>query len=153
MVYIMLAFITGAMVILSMVINSRLGKKIGVLQGTFINYVVGLIGVSIVLLIKEGGIDISMHKIYGIPAWAYLGGVIGVMVVSVSNVVIPKIPTIYSTLLIFIGQIVTGIVIDFITVDTVSKGKIMGSILILGGLWYNFYIDKQKVIKEQVEQI
>lgn len=145
MIYIILAFITGAMVILSMVINSRLGKKIGVLQGTFINYVVGLIGISMVLLIKEGGINVSMNKIYGIPAWVYLGGVIGVMVVSISNVVIPKIPAIYSTLLIFIGQIVTGIVIDFITADTVSKGKIIGSILILGGLWYNFYIDKQEV--------
>ncbi|WP_027625985.1 DMT family transporter [Clostridium lundense] len=152
MVYIVLAFITGAMVILSMVINSRLGKKMGVLQGTFINYVVGLVGIFIVLLVKERGIVIFTYKLYNIPVWAYLGGVIGVMVVAISNVVIPKIPTIYSTLLIFIGQIVTGIVIDFITVNVVSKGKIIGSILILGGLWYNFYIDKQELSKEEIEQ-
>ncbi|PRR77097.1 hypothetical protein CLLI_26150 [Clostridium liquoris] len=148
MMYIILAFITGAMVILSMVINSSLGKKIGVFQGTFINYVVGLIGTSIMLLIMEGGINISFDKLHGVPAWAYLGGAIGVIVVSVSNVIIPKIPTIYSTLLIFIGQIATGILIDYLTVNVVSKGKILGSILILGGLLYNFYVDKQELISE-----
>ena len=52
MINIIIAFITGALVILSMVINSSLGKKIGVLQGTFINYIVGLIGIVVVLLIK-----------------------------------------------------------------------------------------------------
>lgn len=149
MIYIMLAFITGAMVILSMVINSGLGKKIGVLQGTLVNYVVGLIGTTVVLFIKESGINISIDKLYGIPAWAYLGGVIGVCVVSISNIIVPKIPAIYSTLLIFIGQIVTGIFIDYLSVNAVSKGKILGSILILSGLLYNFYVDKQELVEEE----
>ncbi|MBU5485270.1 DMT family transporter [Clostridium sp. MSJ-11] len=149
MINIMIAFITGALVILSMVINSSLGKKIGVLQGTFINYIVGLIGIAVVLLIKYGGIDIPFGDLQKVPLWAYLGGAIGVIVVATSNIIIPKIPTIYSTLLIFIGQLGTGIVIDYLTMNVVSKGKIIGSILILLGLVYNFYIDKKELVKEQ----
>ncbi|WP_315117834.1 DMT family transporter [uncultured Clostridium sp.] len=149
MISIIIAFITGALVILSMVINSSLGKKIGVLQGTFINYIVGLIGIFVVLLIKYGGIGIPFNHLQSVPLWAYLGGAIGVIVVATSNIIIPNIPTIYSTLLIFIGQLGTGIVIDYLTMNMVSKGKILGSILILLGLLYNFYIDKKELVKEQ----
>lgn len=145
MIYILIAFITGCLVILSMVINSRLGDKIGVFQGTLINYIVGLIGIIVVLLIKYRGISIPLSNLQSTPIWAYLGGAIGVTVVSTSNIVIPKIPTIYSTLLIFIGQIATGIVIDYITLSTLSKGKILGSILILVGLLYNLYVDKKEL--------
>lgn len=145
MLYIMIAFITGGLVILSMVINSRLGDKIGVFGGTLVNYIVGLVGITIVLLIKDGGINMPLSKLQSIPMWAYLGGVIGVCVVSASNIVIPKIPTIYTTLLIFIGQITTGMVVDFINLHTVSIGKIFGSILILLGLLYNFYVDKREL--------
>lgn len=149
MINIMIAFITGALVILSMVINSSLSKKIGVLQGTLVNYIVGLIGIIVVLLIKYRGIYIPFEHLKSVPWWAYLGGAIGVIVVATSNIIIPKIPTIYSTLLIFIGQLGTGIVIDYLTMNVVSKGKIIGSILILLGLLYNFYIDKKELVKEQ----
>lgn len=145
MIYIIIAFIAGALVILSMVINSRLSDKIGVFPGTLVNYIVGLIGITIFLLIKDGGISISLKQLQNIPLWAYLGGVIGVTVVSASNVVIPKIPTIYSTLLNFIGQITTGMVVDFISVNTISMGKIFGSILILLGLLYNLYVDRREL--------
>ncbi|KAJ51035.1 transporter family-2 protein [Clostridium tetanomorphum] len=152
MLYIIIAFVTGGMVILSMVINSHLAKRIGVFQGTLINYVVGLLGIIIVIFTKQKGINLTLKELYNMPSWVYLGGVIGVGVVAASNIVIPKIPTIYSTLLIFIGQIVTGIIIDYFTSNVVSTGKILGSFFILAGLLYNFYIDKQELsVKETLE--
>jgi len=141
MVNILIAFIAGAMVILSMIINSTLSKKIGIFQGAFVNYAVGLFFAVIAFVITKSYNAIEINNFQGLPFWAYLGGVVGVVVVGISNVIIPKIPTIYSTLLIFTGQLFAGIIIDFFRDGVVSKGKIIGGILILVGMFYNFYVD------------
>ena len=142
MIYVILAFISGITVILSMITNSQLSKRVGVLQGSFVNYVVGLIFALIVFIITKGYNTIEVSKFYGIPIWAYFGGALGVIVVSISSMIIPKIPTIYSTLLIFIGQLFCGILLDFYKDGLISKGKMIGGLLILIGMLYNFYVDK-----------
>lgn len=143
MLYIILAFIGGALVTLASIISSRLGKEIGVIQSTVINYTVGLICILLVCLFNGSLFKISNGGFSGIPLWAYLGGMVGVAVVILSNVVIPKIPVIYSTLLIFIGQIVTGIIVDYIFGNPISKGKFIGCIFIILGLVYNYNIDRK----------
>ncbi|MCF6460423.1 MULTISPECIES: DMT family transporter [unclassified Clostridium] len=143
MLYVVLALISGCLVILSMVINSHLAKKIGVFQGTFVNYLVGLLFISMILIFKNEFSNLSFNRLSPIPFWAYLGGLIGVSVVAISNIIIPKIPTIYSTLLIFLGQLFTGIGIDYFRGSLISKGKIIGGLFIIAGLIYNFNVDKQ----------
>lgn len=146
MLYIILAVLCGSITIVAMIINSHLAKKIGVLQGTLINYIVGLLSTIVLIIIVKNYVDLSVASFSMIPLWAFLGGLLGVIVVSASNIIIPKIPTIYTTLLIFIGQLFTGILIDYFIVGFVSKGKIIGGLLILLGLIYNSSIDKKELI-------
>jgi transporter family-2 protein len=146
MLYIILAVLCGCITIISMVVNSHLAKKIGVFQGTLINYIVGLIGSILLITIVKGSIDLSLDSYSKLPLLAFLGGVLGVIVVSSSSIVIPKIPTIYTTLLIFIGQLFTGIIIDYFREGFISKGKIIGGLLILLGIIYNSNIDKKEMI-------
>lgn len=143
MMYIILAFISGCLVILSMIINAHLAKKIGIFQGTFVNYTVGLSFIFLIVLFRHSAVNISLNALVRLPFWIYLGGFIGVIVVAVSNKIIPRIPTIYSTLLIFIGQLFAAILIDYFTGHAISKGKIAGGLLICAGLLYNFYVDKK----------
>lgn len=150
MIYIILSFLAGVMVILSMITNSQLSKRIGVFQGAFVNYGVGLFFALIVFLITRGYHTMTVYKFSGVPIWAYFGGALGVIVVSISNVIIPKIPTIYSTLLIFMGQLLLGILLDFYKDGEISKGKIIGGILILVGMLYNFNIDKTSTPVERL---
>lgn len=145
--YIFLAFITGFFVILSLIINSRLSEKIGVFQGTLINYIVGL---SVTSILFMGNImKMDFGKLSSVPLWGFLGGALGVAVVSLSNVVIPKIPAIYSTLLIFLGQLFTGIALDYYLGYNVSKGKILGAMLIICGLTINTLMDKTEKAQEE----
>ena len=65
--YIMIAAFTGALVILSMVTNSRLSEGVGIFQGVFINFVVGFIASILILLFNLKTITISGN----IPVWAY----------------------------------------------------------------------------------
>lgn len=147
--YIILAAITGGLVILSMIINSRLANKIGVLQGTLVNYIVGLGFTLVLVMILKGPREFITNNLSNVPFYGFLGGFIGVMVVATSNVIIPKIPAIYSTLLIFIGQVFTGIIIDYIRLSSVSKGKIIGGLIIVLGLLYNTNLDKEQIEKEE----
>lgn len=142
--YIIIALMTGSLVILSMIMNSRVGDEIGLFQGVFVNYVLGLFVSTIILLFNIKTIDFPGN----IPWWAYLGGALGVTIVAISNVLIPKIPTIYTTLLIFIGQLFTGMIIDLLTNVEVSKGKIIGGVLICMGLFYNLIVDKRQLSSE-----
>lgn len=147
--YIILAAITGGLVILSMIINSRLADKIGVFQGTLVNYIVGLTFTLVLVILMKGPKGFITNNLGGVPFYGFLGGFIGVMVVAASNIIIPKIPAIYSTLLIFIGQVFTGILIDYIRLSSVSKGKIIGGLIIILGLLYNTNLDKKDMEKEE----
>ena len=141
--YIIIALMTGSLVIISMIMNSRVGDEIGLFQGVFINYVLGVLVSTIILLFNLKTINIASN----IPWWAYLGGIFGVVIVSISNIIIPNIPTIYTTLLIFVGQLFMGMIIDVLTKVDVSKGNIIGGLLICIGLFYNLIVDKRQLEK------
>ncbi|WP_432661848.1 DMT family transporter [Wukongibacter baidiensis] len=154
MIYTIFAFLTGGLTIVSIIINSKLAMRIGVLQGILINYLVGLLFSVLVLLANFSSMNFSSEILAHIPFWAYLGGAIGIIGIAINNAVVPKIGAIYATLLIFIGQLFMGITIDFFIGNSISQGKIIGGLLILCGMVYNSYIDKKQFadlsINEQI---
>jgi bacterial/archaeal transporter family-2 protein len=143
---IIVAIIAGASIVAARNINSILAEKNGLLAGTFFNYLTGLSLSFIFLLISNDRISLSVSSYSTVPIWAYLGGLLGVLIVAVSNLVTPKISAFYLTLIIFIGQLFTGIAIDYFALDLVSLGKILGGLLVLAGLTYNLIIDKKAVM-------
>lgn len=96
------------------------------------------------MLISNERLNISSVKLSSIPLWAYLGGLTGVLVVVLSSYITPKISSFYLTLLIFIGQLFIGIIIDYFTLNKFSIGEIAGGFLVLIGLTYNLLLDKNK---------
>jgi len=70
-----------------------------------------------------------------------LGGIVGLIVIFLSNVIVPKIQAAYLVTLAFVGQILTSALIDYLFFDIFSQGKIVGGIFILVGLVYNINID------------
>ncbi|SHJ99877.1 DMT family transporter [Tepidibacter formicigenes] len=142
--YIFIAFLSGILVILSMILNSHLSSKIGVFKSCRMNFLTGLIVIYLIIFVTKGPSKNIIYDLPNYPFWIYLGGAIGVIIVSISNIVILKIPTIYSTLIIFIGQLFTGIFIDYVLFKNFSLGKLIGGLLIISGLIYNFKIDTKK---------
>lgn len=142
---VILAMLGGILTTLSMIVNSSLGKKIGVVQSTCINYIVGLICSTLVLIILGSSMDVSIGALTKMPLYIFLGGAIGVIIVYSSNIIIPKIPVVYSTLLLFVGQVVTGIIIDFFVMSEISFSKLVGAIIIIIGILFNSKIDEKEV--------
>ena len=144
MLVILLAVLGGVLTTLSMVVSSSLGKKIGLIQSTIIHYIGGLIG-GIFILIGMGSVSVpSIIDMSRMPLYIFLGGIMGVMVVYASKVVIPKIPVVYSTLLMFSGQMLCAIVIDAIVMGDFSWKKLLGAIIVILGIFYNSKIDEKE---------
>lgn len=141
---IMAATAAGVLNVVTRNINSVLARRIGLLQGTLINYIVGLFFSILFLLLSREYLKFSFVSMRSVPSWAYLGGLMGVIVIVLSNLITPRISAFYMTLFIFIGQLFTGIIIDYFTTGRSSAGKIYGGLLVFAGLAYNLVIDKKE---------
>jgi transporter family-2 protein len=139
---IVVAIVAGAFIVISRNINSILAEKKGLLASTFFNYVTGFSLSVIFLLISSESIKQSYALFGTVPLWAYLGGLLGVAVVAISNIVTSKISAFYMSLIIFVGQLFTGIVIDYFALGILSIGKVIGGLLVVVGLIYNLYVDR-----------
>lgn len=142
--YIFLSFLAGVSVVLGRIVNSKLAGKIGTMQSTLVNYITGLSLTYIVYLLSK---DVPLHKTFGqvsVPIWAYFGGLAGIVIILSSNYVTPRLSAFYVTLLVFFGQLVIGILIDYFILKQLSPGKGIGGLLVLAGLAINLRIDKKE---------
>lgn len=144
MLMILLAILGGVLTTLSMIVSSTLGKKIGLIQSTIIHYIGGLIGGVFILIGIGSSSTPSIVDMSRMPLYIFLGGIIGVIVVYTSNIVIPKIPVVYSTLLMFSGQMLCAIIIDTIVMGEFSWQKFLGAIVVILGIFYNSKVDSKE---------
>ena len=138
------AILAGVMVVFSMVMNSQLARGIGIFQGVFINFGAGLLtALPVYFLCDLFGLEALGDKSYVAPWYAFLGAFFGIAIVAACNVVIPKIPVVYSAVLIFLGQIVTGLILDALVAGHFDAYKAIGAVLITAGLFLNAKIDAE----------
>lgn len=141
MFYILISIASGTIVVISRILNTKLSETVGLIQSSFFNYLTGIFAALILFLVFRNTITLS--QLYNIPFYAYLGGLLGVIIVILNSVITPKMSSFYATLIIFIGQLFTGIIIDCITLKTIPYAKIIGGILVVFGLAYNLRADSE----------
>jgi transporter family-2 protein len=139
-----MSFLAGVFIVASRVLNYGLAEKIGIFQGTLINYITGLFFSSIFMLLSGEALKFPGINAFSVPLWAYLGGLAGVVVIALSSYITPRMSAFYLTLLTFTGQMFTGIIIDYFTQHTLSAGKAAGVLLVLAGLAFNLMVDKEQ---------
>ncbi len=141
------AMFAGSITVFSMVMNSRLSLSIGVLQGVFVNFAVGLLTSFALLYLWFLFDNQVLDETFIMPPWyAYCGAILAIGIVASCNVVIPKIPVVYSAVLIFLGQIVMGLAIDSMLLGLFDVYKVLGALLIAGGLFVNAKIDAESKV-------
>ena len=142
-----LSILSGLSIVFARIFNGKMAEKMGLFQGAFINNLTGLaLSIAITLATKQYLI-LSRNTFANIPLWAYLGGILGIGVVVLSSYLTKRISVFYLTLLIFLGQLVTGIIIDYFVTGEISIGKSLGGVLVVLGFVYNLKIDqKQEII-------
>jgi len=142
MIYILFAILCGVSNVLSRSVNFSLSEKIGMYQSTLFNYIFGLSGSFLILLISGETFKLLTPSTYNAPWFVYTGGLLGVVIVTMLSFLSSKVSSFYLTLLLFVGQLFTGIIIDAFSTGKISFYQVIGGVLVVLGLTYNLYIDK-----------
>lgn len=145
--YFLMAILAGVSIVVARIINANLANRIGLFQGTVFNYLTGVLFSLIFLLFSKEMLSLGNIDWESIPIWAYLGGVVSIAVVVLSSYITPKISVFYQTLFVFIGQLFVGIIVDFVVLNQLSIGKVIGGILVLVGLTLNLMLDTKRLKK------
>lgn len=131
----------GVTVVLSRTVNAGLSKYTGEMQCSFFNHIVGLfVSIIAAVLIAE---PIQPFTFSLQSSWIYSGGIFGVIIVLLYNITVPKVPAFRLTLLSFVGQVFTGIVIDILLNVEYSKASFTGAVLVTGGIILNMFLERR----------
>lgn len=136
-------FGSGVLLVISRSYNSRLADETSMYISTFFNYFCGLLTALPVFFLFATHEPIWLGFVLAPNWWTYLGGAIGVATVWLSNVVVVKIPQLYITLLMFVGQVFTGVLIDALMDGALSTANIIGGTLVATGLALNLLFERR----------
>lgn len=138
------AIAVGFTIIVSMVQNSRLSQDIDLKQVTLLNFITGFIGALLYFLLTKQSFA-GFSGIKTMPYLGYMGGAIGVIVVTLSTIAMKKVSVIAAAMLMYTGQLLMGILIDYGRGTQLSLGKVIGCALIIAGVYFNSYIDNKNL--------
>lgn len=141
------SFIAGLGIIIARTLNGRLADLTDIRTSTFFNYLTGLLTAILIFLfflfVEGEGVYITAIS-FSPEVFMYMGGAAGVCLVLILNFTVTKVPAFYLSLLLFIGQVFTGIVIDTIRDGSLSVRILIGGILVTLGLCTDLYLAKVK---------
>ena len=136
-------FFSGVLLVVSRSFNSRLAEQTSVYSSTFFNYVCGLCTAVPVFLLLGRGEPAVAHFALSPNWWIYLGGAIGVFTVFLTNVVVVKIPALYISLLMFVGQVFTGVLLDALLDGAFSLQNLIGGVFVALGMALNLLLERR----------
>jgi len=136
--------LSGASIVVSRSINAEIAEKSSVWVSTWYNYFVGLLTCGVIWVIAAVSHKSTFSISFEMNPWIYTGGLISVIAVSVMNVVTKKMPAFILTLIMFVGQLFTGMIIDKIQGLEISMTYAAGGLLTVFGLALNLYMDYRK---------
>lgn len=134
--YIFFSFFAGVLIVISMILNGELSKKIGMINSILVNYLTATVSSLALCFIMIKSIP-TYSSISNIPLIYFLGGSVGVLTTYIFNVIVHKVSTVHTVILRFIGQMLTSSIIDYLYLNIFSIGKILGCILFLIGIIIN----------------
>lgn len=135
---IVLTIVAGGLIAAQAPINSKLGHSIGTLQAAAVSFFVGLAFLLAVLAVTgQGFAKLFSHPI---PAWYFLGGLLGAFLVTVVLVTVRSLGAGGVTAGLIVGQLVAALAIDrfgWLGVEQhpISLSKVAGVALLAVGTY------------------
>lgn len=136
---ILFAFLSGITIVITRQLNAGLSYFSNAYTSSLYNFLTGFIFSSIILFISYFISDSKCFtSSFGISdAWVLLGGVIALIINILLNISVSHLSSFNMTLIIFSGQLLTGIFLDYISLGIFSLKIFLGSVFALTGLFIN----------------
>ncbi len=133
-----LAAMAGVLVGMQAPVNSRLGKSLGSVQAATFSFVIGTIGLALVATLFYGGLG-SFGQAVKAPAWAWVGGLLGAVYVTVAILTVQTLGVSGLTALVIAGQLTAAVVIDRfgllgIAKQPIGASRVAGLVLLAVGV-------------------
>lgn len=144
--YILLGILAGIVTMIQLSYNSSFARAKGAVYSARQNALSGLLGTVIYsFLLMRDATCAGFARLPEVPLMtAALGGVLAIVVVCSTNLIIPKIPALYSSLLLSTGQILASIVLDAAMYDIFSPMLLAGAIVMLAGIALSFLFERSQ---------
>jgi transporter family-2 protein len=104
-----LAFANGLLAVWARVVNARLSDHVGSLRGSLVNHAVGLLLAAVLVMLGLGG---GAVRLGGIAPVYLSGGVLGVLVVAISNYAVRHAGAALFAVLVLAFQLIGSALID-----------------------------------------
>jgi transporter family-2 protein len=120
-------------------INARFAEHAGSkIHGGVLNFAVGLVAMVLVAVLMRAGTP-DLQRLSQGPWWMWIGGLCGAFFVTLSLILVPKMGATSYLAAMLAGQFVASLIIDHfghvgLPVQAVTPGKIIGVLLIIGGV-------------------
>jgi len=144
LVMVALLLLAGAGIVLSRTINVRLSILTSREISAFFHFFVALLASVVLYFLFAEGETPLWGAVLSFRWYLYLGGVIGAAVIVINNFVAARIAAFYLALAIFIGQVLTGVLIDTVLTGAFSVRIFLGATLVASGLVANLFLDRRK---------
>ncbi|MFA7078277.1 MAG: DMT family transporter [Syntrophomonas sp.] len=111
LLYLAIAALSGAAMALQGTLNTALGKIVGTWESTLVVHVVGTVASLLIIIILGLGFS-SLGKMGNVPWYAYLGGILNVVIVYAVVRSMSQIGVGNATTAIITAQLVMALIID-----------------------------------------
>lgn len=139
----LLSLVSGFTMIAARFANAMLSERSGVGYSTVMNYITGLLG-SFLVFACLGLKFNTPFPAQGQNLLIYLGGALGAIGIYLANVITPKLPALQMSVVVFVGQVFMGMVVDGF-MGRFSLGTLLGGLLVAAGLLLNVRADGKEV--------
>ena len=144
MLAVILAFLAGFIVIIARTLNAKLAELTTIRISAFFNFLISLF-VAVVALVLFGRNEVfSFQVVISSEAYIYFGGFVGISIILIINIIVRKIPGFYLSLLLFIGQVFTGILLDALIDCAFTPNILLGGLLVTTGLCVDLLLVKKR---------
>lgn len=140
---VLVSLLSGFSMVLARISNARLAQRAGVGYSTVMNYVTGLSGSLLIYLC------FTSRQIPPIPAEGqsfliYMGGALGAVAIFLCNLVTPRLSALQFTVILFVGQIFSSMLLDALLLGVFSMGTLVGGAVVALGMALNIRQERKE---------
>lgn len=136
-----LSLAAGASIVVSRSANANLAAKVGSLKSSVTAYITGFpLSVLVALFMAKENL-FEAAAVSPFKPWMYIGGALGVTIVLMSNLIVPKVSSFKMTILIFVGQVFTSASLDLLMGREYPKTSFLGGVIIALGIAANYLLE------------
>ncbi len=107
-------------------------------QAAFISFLIGTVILGVVVASQQA-VRPNVQELMNVPAWLWLGGLLGAFCVSMSVILAPRLGAMSFTIVVVCGQMLTSMLLDhfgWLGFDqhSINWQRVLGSTLVVLGL-------------------